>query len=611
MPVHTRKASEKYPGAEPLPGYHLIKLLGRGGFGEVWQCEVPGGLHKAVKFVLTGSEQYRQELAAFEQIRGIRHPYLLTLERVELIGDEMVTIMELADCQIQDRFRECQGEGKPGIPRAELLGYLYEAAEALDFLSQRHGLQHLDVKPENIFLISGHVKVGDYGLVRRKKPDRGAVEGSHGFTPRYSAPEVLNGQVDTRTDQYSLGLAYVELLTGCFPYSGQTAEQLMYQHLNSEPDLTLLSPEDEVGVRRALSKSPTDRFASCLAFIQALSANGEVSEPRGDRPHTGSVSESNGMSTLCNKPPPLVEPAQCEGQVAVVPETFERPRRIERPKEIGPGEKTPMPGNLAPLASVVSLDFLHGMPAHQIAPSPLSRSQFVLAVVEAAVASNVPVFANDSYPDDALACRFLSTLPAALVPYKVVVVAEAWSMSVDQRNPAKLVLRWDAPEVKPPRPEARGTPPRPRNGIEVIVYRPTHPSVDYTLIGATFGPHSHEIAQKALDELPTIMDQLRSLLQNVEERRKDERHAATNAVVVYPQYSDGVVGKPIGGTCRDVSVEGIRFITPVPVRTERMYLEIKDVSAVSGLAILVRTLRTHLDAGGQGFTTVGLFRLRS
>ena len=609
MPVHTRKASEKYPGAEPLPGYHLIKLLGRGGFGEVWQCEVPGGLHKAVKFVLTGSEQFRQELAAFEQIRGIRHPYLLTLERVELIGVEMVTIMELADCQIQDRFRECQGEGKPGIPRAELLGYLYEAAEALDFLSQRHGLQHLDVKPENIFLISGHVKVGDYGLVRRKKPDRGAEEGSHGFTPRYSAPEVLNGQVDTRTDQYSLGLVYVELLTGCFPYSGQTAEQLMYQHLNSEPDLSSLSREDEVGVRRALSKSPAHRFPSCLAFVQALSAHREVAEPRGDRSHTASGFESNDASTLCSKPP-LPQPVE-PAPVAIGLETFEPAQRIERPKEIGPGEKTPMPGNLAPLLSIVSLDFLHGMPAHQIAPSRLSRSQFVSAVVEAAVASTVPVFANDSYPDDALACRFISTIPATLIPYKIEVVAEAWSMSVDQRDPAKLVLRWEAPEVRPPRPEARGAPPRPRSGIEVIVYRPTHPSVEYTLIGATFGPHSHEVSQKASADLPTILDQIRSLLQNVEERRKDERHAATNTLVVYPQYSDGVVGKPIGGICRDVSVEGIRFITPVPVRTDRMYLEIKDVSAVSGLAILVRTLRTHLDAGGQGFTTVGLFRLRS
>src|SRR5262249_43582958 len=117
----------KKPGAEPLPGYILIEPLGRGGFGEVWKCEAPGGLHKAIKFVHgdpdepDGGEQFRQEFDAFQQIKLIRHPFLLTLERVELIDGTLVMVMELADRQLQDRFRECQKAGLPGIPRAELL----------------------------------------------------------------------------------------------------------------------------------------------------------------------------------------------------------------------------------------------------------------------------------------------------------------------------------------------------------------------------------------------------------------------------------------------------------------------------------------------------------
>ena len=283
-----RAAFTKKVGTEQLcRAIDFSNPLGRGGFGEVWKCEAPGGLMKAIKFVAgsdaedgNGGARFDQELDAFQQIKSIRHPFLLTLERVEIIDGELVMVMELADRQLLDRFRECHACGLPGIPRDELLAYFADAAEALDMISAKYGLQHLDVKPANLFLVAGHVKVGDYGLVARLDPD-GVKSTNGGLTPKYVSPEALIGKPSAQSDQYSLALVYQELLTGTFPYTGRKPQQLMIQHISSEPDLSGLPKVDQPIMAQALAKKPEERFSSCMAFIQALmSAASAVSLPR-------------------------------------------------------------------------------------------------------------------------------------------------------------------------------------------------------------------------------------------------------------------------------------------------------------------------------------------
>src|SRR5881396_313262 len=144
--------------AEPIPGYRLIEPLGAGGFGEVWKCEVPGGLFKAIKFVHGGDDSLlgndvsgaEQELRALQHVKSIRHPFLLSMDRVEFAGGELLIVMELADKSLHDLLVEYRAAGANGIPRSDLLLFLREAAEVLDLMNQEYGLQHLDIKPRNL-----------------------------------------------------------------------------------------------------------------------------------------------------------------------------------------------------------------------------------------------------------------------------------------------------------------------------------------------------------------------------------------------------------------------------------------------------------------------------
>ena len=103
--------------AEPIAGYVLRERIGAGGYGEVWKAEAPGGLHKAVKIVFgcLGEERANTELKSLNRIREVRHPFVLSLERIEVIDGRLIIVSELADASLKDRFQECREAGLPGI----------------------------------------------------------------------------------------------------------------------------------------------------------------------------------------------------------------------------------------------------------------------------------------------------------------------------------------------------------------------------------------------------------------------------------------------------------------------------------------------------------------
>lgn len=278
-----------------------------------------GGLLKALKLVRSDHEHLGEhadcaatEWEAIQSIKEVRHPFILSTERVEVSDGRLLIVMELADRSLNEVQREYREQGLPGIPRAELLDYLFEAAEALDLMNFQHGLQHLDVKPHNLFVIANHVKVADFGLVNavRERPGGALIPPQPrfvgtGLTPQYAAPELLQGTISPQCDQYSLAIVYQELLTGTLPFRGKNVRQLLYQTLQGEPDLSPLPENERVIVRRALARNPAERFRSCLDFVRSL-WRGEILEDEAEERSVRSSRRDLSQPEAAGEQPPAL-----------------------------------------------------------------------------------------------------------------------------------------------------------------------------------------------------------------------------------------------------------------------------------------------------------------
>lgn len=269
---------EPEPGKAPFPGYKLVRLRGRGGFATVWESESPLGKNVALKFISSQNvSTTARELKSIQAIQSVSHPHLLRNHGAWTLPGYIVLEMELAEASLLDLLELYLEEFGHPIEPDKLCRYMVHVATALDFLnSRRHriegrlvGLQHGDVKPNNILLINDNALLADYGLA---SPTQGPLTPCHRQgTPEYCAPEVFMGNLTDSSDQFSLAVTYFVLRTAKFPYPPTPTDRTkLKDYRRPEPNLDGLTPAETQVLLRGLSTVPQQRYRSCAELISAL-----------------------------------------------------------------------------------------------------------------------------------------------------------------------------------------------------------------------------------------------------------------------------------------------------------------------------------------------------
>lgn len=268
-------------GADFGPRYHVESLLGSGGMGKVYKAR-DRELDRTVALkvlrpdMMTDAEALQRFKHELLLASSISHPNIL---RIHDLGEyKGVKFISMAYVDGGDLTQLLKKEGR--LPLDRVLRIMKQLAEAL---SAAHSAQvvHRDLKPQNILLDRDErVYVSDFGIAKTLESDRTSVTrtGAVIGTPLYMSPEQVEGKpVDNRSDLYTFGLIFYQLLTGVLPFTGDTTLQLMYQRVHQQPKRPeLLAPDLPPYLSRiclkCLEKEPEKRYQSAGEIITDLEA---------------------------------------------------------------------------------------------------------------------------------------------------------------------------------------------------------------------------------------------------------------------------------------------------------------------------------------------------
>lgn len=269
--------------------YEVERELGRGAMAIVYKAVDPViGRIVAIKTIriehdLMGMkyEELRQRLYREAKSAGsLNHPNIVTIYDIGEEGDVTYITMEYVEGESLDHWMSRY----PIAPLDQTLSIVEQVASGLDYAAVR-GIIHRDVKPGNILLTTdGRPKIADFGIAKLSMSDitqTGVIMG----TPSYMSPEQAMGKtLDGRSDMWSLGVIFYQMLTGEKPFAGSNPTTIIYKIVHEDPVPprkinTTLHPGFDHLVQKMLAKDPEGRYQTCSQLIQDLRNYTRLSSP--------------------------------------------------------------------------------------------------------------------------------------------------------------------------------------------------------------------------------------------------------------------------------------------------------------------------------------------